>query len=194
VRWDGDGWVWIVRLFEQSRHGESGEGVRGGDWANMLVSGCFCCRRGGAEGKFRRPKTEGRRNQIRNPKAETRRRAYGGFTNRLTGNPAVSPHGITNHASRALPRSIAPGFGGWVWPSVRVLPAGVMKGFCVAVAEVYVRVQRKRLEVVVQNLLPVAAGDPGGSRKGGVPAPSQLAVKLVDLWRLESRPCRSTTF
>ena len=69
---------------------------------------------------------------------------------------------------------------------VRVLPAGVMKGFCVAVAEVYVRLQRQRFEVVVRNLLPVFAGDRLAAEKATSRLHRNFAVKLVDLWRVES--------
>ena len=101
------------------------------------------------------------------------------------GNPA-SP--LTHHESRITrpPSFYRAGLWRIGLAVVRVLPAGVMKGFCVAVAEVYLRVQRKRLEVVVQNLLPVAAGDRAAAEKAARRLHRNFAVKLVDLWRLES--------
>ncbi len=69
---------------------------------------------------------------------------------------------------------------------VRVVPAGLLKGFCVGVAAVYVRARRQRVEVVVQNLLPVVGGDRAAAEKAACRLHHNFAVKLVDLWRLES--------
>jgi KDO2-lipid IV(A) lauroyltransferase len=61
-----------------------------------------------------------------------------------------------------------------------------MKGFCVAVAAAYVRLRRQRVEVVVQNLLPIVAGDRVAAERAARRLHHNFAVKLVDLWRLES--------
>ncbi len=69
---------------------------------------------------------------------------------------------------------------------VRVLPVGLVKAFSIAVAECYFLFQRQRREIVVQNFLPVLAGD----RKAAVKAAHRLhrkfGAKLVDLWSVEN--------
>jgi len=70
--------------------------------------------------------------------------------------------------------------------AVGVLPAGLMRVFCVAVAEVYFLTQGRRREVVVQNLLPVVAGDRLAAQEAAHRLHRKFALKLVDLWRLES--------
>jgi lauroyl/myristoyl acyltransferase len=69
---------------------------------------------------------------------------------------------------------------------VRILPAGLVKGFAVMLAEFYWRFQRGRCEVVVQNFLPVLAGDRVAAEKAARAAHRKFAAKLVDLWRVES--------
>jgi predicted RND superfamily exporter protein/lauroyl/myristoyl acyltransferase len=68
---------------------------------------------------------------------------------------------------------------------VRVLPAGLVKGFCVIVAEFYFLFRRQRCEVVVQNFLPVFAGDRVAAEKAARRLHRKFALKLVDLWRVE---------
>jgi uncharacterized membrane protein YdfJ with MMPL/SSD domain len=48
---------------------------------------------------------------------------------------------------------------------VRILPAGLVKGFAMSLAEFYWRFQRQRCEVVVQNFLPVFVGDRTAAEK-----------------------------
>jgi predicted RND superfamily exporter protein/lauroyl/myristoyl acyltransferase len=69
---------------------------------------------------------------------------------------------------------------------VRTLPAWLVNGFCLVVAEVYFWLQRRRRDVVVQNLLPVCAGDPSAAAKTAHRLYRNFARKLADLWRLES--------
>jgi len=69
---------------------------------------------------------------------------------------------------------------------VRVLPAWLMRGFCVVVAEVYFRSQRRHREMVVRNLLPVFAGDRAAAQEATRRLHRNFALKLVDLWRVES--------
>ena len=57
---------------------------------------------------------------------------------------------------------------------VRILPVGLVKSFSVIVAELYFLFRRQRREVVVQNFLPVFAGDRVGRRKSRPPAPSKV--------------------
>jgi len=69
---------------------------------------------------------------------------------------------------------------------VRVLPAGLFRGFFVAVAEIHFRLQRRRREIVIENLLPVLAGNRSAAGKTARRLYRNFAVKLADLWRLES--------
>jgi lauroyl/myristoyl acyltransferase len=68
---------------------------------------------------------------------------------------------------------------------VRILPAGLVKGFSVIAAEFYFLFRRQRREVVVQNFLPVFAGDRSAAEKAAHRLHRKFAVKLVDLWRVE---------
>jgi KDO2-lipid IV(A) lauroyltransferase len=68
---------------------------------------------------------------------------------------------------------------------VRILPAGLVKGFSVIVAEFYFLFRRQRREVVVQNFLPVFAGDRAAAEKAAHRLHRKFALKLVDLWRVE---------
>jgi predicted RND superfamily exporter protein/lauroyl/myristoyl acyltransferase len=69
---------------------------------------------------------------------------------------------------------------------VRILPVGLVKGFCLIVAEIYYRVQRERREMVVENFLPVLGGDHAAARKAAHGLFQKFSAKLVDLWRVES--------
>jgi predicted RND superfamily exporter protein/lauroyl/myristoyl acyltransferase len=69
---------------------------------------------------------------------------------------------------------------------VRVLPPVLVKGFCVVVAELYYFFCRQRREVVARNFLPVCAGDRAAAEKAAHRLHRKFAVKLVDLWRVES--------
>ncbi|MFZ1074467.1 MAG: MMPL family transporter [Verrucomicrobiia bacterium] len=69
---------------------------------------------------------------------------------------------------------------------VRILPACLVKGFAVNVAEVYFLSQRQRREIVVQNFLPVFAGDRVAAAEAVHQLHRKFASKMVDLWRVES--------
>lgn len=69
---------------------------------------------------------------------------------------------------------------------VRVLPAGLLKGGCRIIAEIYYLLQRQRREVVVQNFLPVLGGDRTAAARAARRVHRNFAAKLVDLWRIES--------
>jgi KDO2-lipid IV(A) lauroyltransferase len=59
-------------------------------------------------------------------------------------------------------------------------------------AEFYWRFQRRRREVVIQNFMPVLAGDRVAATKAARAAHRKFAAKLVDLWRVESgKPVRN---
>jgi predicted RND superfamily exporter protein/predicted LPLAT superfamily acyltransferase len=69
---------------------------------------------------------------------------------------------------------------------VRILPVGFVKGFAMILAGFYWRFQRQRCGVVVQNFLPVFAGDRAAAEKAAHQLHRKFAAKLVDLWRVES--------
>jgi lauroyl/myristoyl acyltransferase len=68
---------------------------------------------------------------------------------------------------------------------VRILPAGLVKGAAMLLADFYWLFQRQRCEVVVQNFLPVFHGDRAAAEKAARAAHRKFAAKLVDLWRVE---------
>ncbi|HEY5913142.1 MAG TPA: MMPL family transporter, partial [Verrucomicrobiae bacterium] len=69
---------------------------------------------------------------------------------------------------------------------VRLLPAWVVNGFCVLVAEFHFRLHRERREVVVRNLLPACSGDRSAAERTAHRLYRRFAVKLADLWRVEA--------
>ncbi len=69
---------------------------------------------------------------------------------------------------------------------VRLLPTGLIKGSAVVVAEVYFLFYRQRREVVVRNFLPAFAGDRLAAERTAHRLFRNFALKLVDLWRVES--------
>jgi predicted RND superfamily exporter protein/predicted LPLAT superfamily acyltransferase len=68
---------------------------------------------------------------------------------------------------------------------VRILPVGLVKGFCLIIAEIYYRLQRERREMVVANFLPVLGGDHAAAKKAAHRLFWNFSAKLVDLWRVE---------
>ena len=94
---------------------------------------------------------------------------------------------FTHHVSRITPPSAFYRAGLWRFglAVVRILPVGLVKGFCIIVAEFYFLFRRQRREMVVQNLLPVFAGDRVAAEKAAHQLHRKFAVKLVDLWRVE---------
>ena len=97
------------------------------------------------------------------------------------------PSSLTHHVSRITPPSAFYRAGLWRFglAVVRILPAGLVKGFSVIVAEFYFLFRRRRREVVVQNFLPVFAGDRSAAEKAAHRLHRKFALKLVDLWRVE---------
>ncbi|MGA2656861.1 MAG: MMPL family transporter [Verrucomicrobiota bacterium] len=131
--------------------------------------------------------------------AKARSATAGGQSPKETRNPKsenASEHasrGSTLHAPRStLHASCAPSafYRAGLWrlglAMVRVLPTGLIKGLGVAVAEVYFLFQRQRREVVVRNLLPAFAGDRLAAESTARRLHRNFALKLVDLWRVES--------
>ena len=68
---------------------------------------------------------------------------------------------------------------------VRIVPVGLVRGFAMFLAELYWRFQRQRCEVVVQNFLPLFAGDRAAAEKAAHQLHRKFAAKMVDLWRVE---------
>jgi KDO2-lipid IV(A) lauroyltransferase len=60
-----------------------------------------------------------------------------------------------------------------------------MNGLGVAVAGAYFQLRRQRREVVVQNFLPVCAGDRLAAEKAARRLHRNFALKMADLWRVE---------
>jgi len=69
---------------------------------------------------------------------------------------------------------------------VRTLPGWLVRAGCVIVAEGYARTHHRRREVVVQNLLPVVAGDRSLAERTACRLYRNFGRKLADLWRVES--------
>lgn len=69
---------------------------------------------------------------------------------------------------------------------VRVLPVWVVNRFCLVVAELHFRLQPRRREVVVKNLLPACSGDRAAAERTAHRLYRRFAVKLADLWRAEA--------
>jgi predicted RND superfamily exporter protein len=97
------------------------------------------------------------------------------------------PSSFTHHVSRVTSTSSFYRAGLWRFglAVVRVLPVGLVKGFSVIVAEFYFLFRRQRREVVVQNFLPIFAGDRAAAEKAAHRLHRKFALKLVDLWRVE---------
>jgi predicted RND superfamily exporter protein len=98
------------------------------------------------------------------------------------------PSSLTHHVSRITSASSFYRAGLWRFglALVGILPARLAEGCCVAVAELYFRLIRERRELVVRNLLPACSGDRLAAEKTARRLYRRFAVKLVDLWRVES--------
>ena len=142
-------------------HGQPGQGVRGGHRRQHAHFGFSAARVVAAV-----------KSKVQSPKSKVRN-----VPERM---PAEHP------PAQNCPRFIAPACGGSDLAVVRILPAGLVKGFAVMLAEFYWLFQRQRREVVVQNFLPVFAGDRAAAEKAARAAHRKFAAKLVDLWRVES--------
>jgi len=67
----------------------------------------------------------------------------------------------------------------------RIFPAALLKKIAAMLADIYWLLQCQRCEVVVQNFLPVFAGDKSAAEKAARAAHRNFAAKLIDLWRVE---------
>ncbi len=78
---------------------------------------------------------------------------------------------------------------GGVWKlgmkAASVLPAELLKKFAMLMAELYLCVQPRRVEVVLQNFLPVFNNNRIAAEEAVCAAHRNFAAKLIDLWRVE---------
>ena len=81
-------------------------------------------------------------------------------------------------------------YSGGLWKlglvAAKILPAALLKNIAAGLADVYWLFQRQRCEVVVQNFLPVFAGDKSAAEKAARAAHRNFAAKLIDLWCVEN--------
>ena len=125
------------------------------------------------------------KSEYRNPKSENNDEPSRPASDQSSVVSQPSP--LTQHAPRITSTSSFYRAGLWRFglAVVRVLPAGLVKGFSVIVAEFYFLFRRQRREVVVQNFLPAFAGDRDAAEKAAHRLHRKFALKLVDLWRVE---------
>lgn len=78
----------------------------------------------------------------------------------------------------------------WLWRLgmlvTRVLPLFLLRQFCLLLAGAHFRLDRRRREAVVGNLLPAVHGDRICAEKTARRLYRQFALKLLDLWRFEN--------
>lgn len=78
---------------------------------------------------------------------------------------------------------------GGVWKlgllAARIFPASLLKKIAAFLAGFYLRFQPHRVEVVLQNFLPVLGNNHSAAEKAVRAAHRNFAAKLVDLWRVE---------
>ena len=113
------------------------------------------------------------------------------FCPKSNGNECRVSGDEASRATRHTPHATQPAFyraGLWRLGLrvVQILPAGLVKGFAMVLADFYWLFQRRRCEVVVRNFLPVFAGDRVAATKAARTAHRKFAAKLADLWRVES--------
>lgn len=70
--------------------------------------------------------------------------------------------------------------------AAKIFPASLLKAIAAGLADFYWLFQRRRCEVVVQNFLPVFAGDKSAAKKAARAAHKNFAAKLIDLWCVEN--------
>ena len=70
--------------------------------------------------------------------------------------------------------------------AAKIFPAGLLKKIASGLADFYWLAQRQHCEFVVQNFLPVFAGDEAAAEKAARAAHGNFAAKLIDLWRVEN--------
>ena len=110
----------------------------------------------------------------------------GGIAAPGSSTPATAAQASTQQRSSALPSFYRASLWRFGLTVARILPPVGLKAFCRVVAGLYYRLQRRRLQVVVENFLPVLGGDRAAAEKAARRLYGNFASKLVDLWRAES--------
>jgi lauroyl/myristoyl acyltransferase len=90
-----------------------------------------------------------------------------------------------HRAAASLPGFYRGGFWRLGLAAARIFPAAMLKKTAALGAGFYLRLQPRRVEVVVQNFLPVFGGDRPAAERAARAAHGNFAAKLVDLWRVE---------
>jgi KDO2-lipid IV(A) lauroyltransferase len=92
---------------------------------------------------------------------------------------------LSNKASKKAPAF----YSGGVWKlglwAARIFPTTLLKKTASFLAGFYLRLQPRRVEVVLKNFLPVLGNDRAAAEKAVRAAHRNFAAKLVDLWRVE---------
>ncbi|HXC36351.1 MAG TPA: lysophospholipid acyltransferase family protein [Candidatus Acidoferrales bacterium] len=70
--------------------------------------------------------------------------------------------------------------------AARTFPPGLLKTIARAGAGFYLKFQPARVQIVLQNFLPVLNGDYSAATKAARAAHRDFAAKLIDLWRVET--------
>jgi predicted exporter/lauroyl/myristoyl acyltransferase len=132
------------------------------------------------------------KSEIRNPKETRNPKSESAGEHASRAAPCNAQPSTLNPQPPALNASFAPSafYRAGLWrlglAMVRLLPAGLTKRLGLVVAEVYFLFQRQRREVVVRNLLPAFGGDRLAAERTAHRLHRNFALKLVDLWRVES--------
>ena len=98
-----------------------------------------------------------------------------GGEHQAAGNAPASPSSLYQHGLWRLGLAV-----------VRTLPAWLVNGCCLLVAELHFRIERPRRDVVVQNLLPAVSGNRLLAERTARRLYRNFSLKLADLWRVES--------
>jgi KDO2-lipid IV(A) lauroyltransferase len=112
-------------------------------------------------------------------------------TSQVLGKSDVGPGGrMPPSTAGRMPAATTPAFyRGGLWRlgllAARIFPAVFLKKVATGLADLYWLFQRQRCEVVVQNFLPVFAGDRVAATKAARAAHRNFVAKLIDLWRVE---------
>jgi lauroyl/myristoyl acyltransferase len=78
------------------------------------------------------------------------------------------------------------GFWQWGMSVVRHAPESAVNVACIGIGSLYFSLNAQRRRIVIENLLPALNGNKALARKTALRLFQQFAVKLADLWRMES--------
>ena len=111
----------------------------------------------------------------------------GGWVEGTAREQAPGPAPVLSGARPSAPSAF---YRPWLWrlglAAGRVLPAAGLNALCLVVAEAYYALNSARRAVVIQNLVPVFAGDRARAARAAHTLFRQFSLKMVDLWRFES--------